>query len=360
MKVGHFEKLRIEKVGIMQKTGSVRKISQKEKPKKTITYSKNIFIPITNLCRKNCDYCGFSDEPENSWFLSKSKVLEIAEMGKKSGCTEALITLGEKPEEEYEVIAKKLNKWGYNTIVEYLKDISQEILKLGMLPHTNAGYLKKTELKKLKESNASLGLMLETTANVEAHDHPNGKKPNKRLETIENAGKLKIPFTTGILVGIGEDSNDREKTLKEIRKLHGKYGHIQEIIVQPFYPKENTPMKEEKPPTFEEILSTIRLAREIFPEMNIQVPPNLVKFDEEMVEAGINDLGGISEVTPDFINPGNSWPDPSKLKKKISNHNVEFKERLAVYPNFLKKRGFLSPPVQKAADNLSDEEGFRE
>lgn len=325
---------------------------------KIASYSKNIFLPITNLCRNKCSYCGFRKEPEEAWIMSKKEVLKLAERGLEDGCSEALITLGERPE-VYEMMEKKLEKWGYNDTVEYLVDLSKEILDLGLLPHTNPGILEKGELKDLIKWNASMGLMLECVNELPAHEKSPGKVPELRIETIKKAGELKIPFTTGILIGIEEDREDRIDSLKKIKELQDSYGHIQEVIIQPFIPKEGTAMKNKPPPSFPEILDTVREAKRIMPEMNIQVPPNLTPNLLEILKAGASDLGGISEVTPDFINPRNLWPDLSRLKTRLEKGGYRLKERLPIHPKYAVNPKFMSPEVKKAVERLSDEKGYR-
>lgn len=327
--------------------------------RKTVSFSKNVFLPVTNLCRNRCEYCGFREEENEAWIMNGEEVLELCRKGKKRDVTEALITLGEKPE-ELDRMRNKLRGWGYDSTVEYLADLAEDILKLGLLPHINAGILDTEELKKLREYSASMGLMLETTAEISAHEKSPGKDPELRLDTIRKAGELKIPFTTGILVGIGEEWGDRIRSLEKIREIHEEYGHIQEVIIQPFRPKPGTPMEESPPPTRADILETLESAGKIMPDMNIQVPPNLVRNISEFIEAGANDLGGISTLTPDFINPENEWPDVEKLKSEVEDMGLGLKERLPIYPEFTGKSDFMSEEITKVVKELSDEKGFRE
>lgn len=327
--------------------------------KKIVSYSNNIFIPVTNLCRNKCSYCGFRREPGNgAWIMPPEEVLELAERGKKVGCSEALITLGERPE-VHEMMRERLDALGYHSTVNYLEDLSRKILNLGLLPHINAGILNEEELNRLSKWSASMGLMLECAVELPVHAQSPGKDPKLRLEMIKKAGELKIPFTTGILLGIGESWKERVKSLLKIRKIQKEYEHIQEIIIQPFVPKKGTPMEDEPTPQRSEILSTLLVAKSIFPDMNIQVPPNLTQGFSDFLLLGANDLGGISTVTPDFINPENPWPNIGKLESKIKEVGLELRERLPIYPEFTKRDGFMSPEVKKVVENLCDRWGYR-
>lgn len=317
-----------------------------------ITYSRNVFLPITNLCRNECPYCGFRGDPEDdAWVMSKQEVLELAERGEEAGCSEALITLGEKPE-VHDMMKERLGEWGYSSTVEYLEELAREILELGLLPHINPGILEKDDLLRLRRWSASMGLMLESSTELPVHERSPGKDPELRLNTIKAAGGAKIPFTTGILVGIGEDWGDRVKSLLDIREINEKYGHIQEVIVQPFVPKENTPMEDKSPPTHIDILNTVSLAKSIMPDMNVQVPANLVDRFTDFFLIGANDIGGISTVTPDFINPEKPWPKIHELKPKFEGLGYVLKERLPIYPEFVRKPEFMSPEVREVVEEF--------
>lgn len=327
--------------------------------KKTVSYSKNVFLPVTNFCRNNCTYCSFRQDPENAWIMSREEILKLAKEGKEAGCTEALLTLGEKPEEKYSMIRKKLEEWGYKSTIDYLVGLSREILDIGLLPHTNPGIMSKEEMSRLKKWNASLGLMLESATPLAAHSESPGKKPEKRLEVLENAGKLKIPFTTGILVGIGENWQDRVKSFVKIRELHENYGHIQEVIIQPFIPKEKTPMSNRSKPDHSKILNTVITAKSIMPSVNIQVPPNLVGKITDSLEVGATDIGGISTVTPDFINPDKPWADLSSLESDLSGGGFVLKERLPLHPEYATDSSFMSEEIEEVVNKLIDEKGYR-
>ncbi|MHC1635222.1 MAG: 7,8-didemethyl-8-hydroxy-5-deazariboflavin synthase subunit CofG [Candidatus Methanospirareceae archaeon] len=325
---------------------------------KYVTFSKNIFIPVTNVCRNACDYCGFRARGvEDAYLMRKEDLIEVVR--DKGDAIEALFTLGEKPElsKNHPFFKKWLHDLGYSSIVSYTKDLCKLAIEHGLLPHCNLGILSEEELRVLREVCASMGLMLETIEEVEAHRKSPGKDPKKRLKTIEYAGKLKIPFTTGILVGIGESREGRIRSLKAIREIHEKYGHIQEVIIQPFSPKPFTPMANVKPPSLEEIKETVRIARSILPkEVAIQVPPNLIA-PKELIEAGASDLGGISEKTIDYINPEAPWPSEEELRREIA--PFELRERLPIYPRFIKKKWWHSEEIGDMIERYADEEGLR-
>ncbi|MBS3815303.1 MAG: 7,8-didemethyl-8-hydroxy-5-deazariboflavin synthase subunit CofG [Hadesarchaea archaeon] len=335
-------------------------LNQSKKTSREVSYSKNVFLPITNICRNNCSYCGFRKEPgEESWFMSPEQVLELAEKGKNSGCSEALITLGEKPEECPEA-REELEEFGYDSTVDYLEEMCKEILDIGLLPHTNPGVLDKKEIKRLGRYSASMGLMLECVNELPVHRNSPGKDPDLRLENLEIAGELKVPFTTGILIGVGESWSDRIQSLLKLRYLQEEYNHIQEIIIQPFKPKSGTLMENASPPTRSEMSAIVMNARRMMPDMNIQVPPNLTPELLDYLEMGANDLGGISTLTPDFINPEHPWPKIKNLRNKLGSKGFKLKERLPIYPNFVKNEEFMSPEVKEVVKELSNENGYRE
>jgi FO synthase subunit 1 len=329
------------------------------KSARTISYSRNVFLPITNLCRNRCAYCGFRRDPnDGAWFMSPEDVIEVTKRAEAAGCSEALLTLGEWPDVHAEA-REKLDALGYENMVGYIEDLCGQILELGMLPHTNAGLLSEQELRRLRRCNASMGLMLECAADLPAHQNSPGKDPRRRLEVIENAGKLRIPFTTGLLIGIGEKFEDRVQSLLAIQKLHKRYDHIQEVIIQPFDPKPGTPMESCPRPSESELFATVAIARSIMPDMNIQVPPNLVSNVSPLLLAGANDLGGISPVTPDFINPEQPWPSVAELRVAIKRAGFIPRERLPIYPRYVKDERFISEEVREHVYELADEEGYR-
>jgi FO synthase subunit 1 len=278
------------------------------------------------------------------------EVTRTLDTGAALGCTEALFTFGERPG-ALPGFAEMLGRIGYTDILDYVYDVSLAAVRRGLLPHTNAGILTYEELDRLREVNASMGLMLETTAVVAAHRDSPGKDPAVRIEMIENAGKLSIPFTTGILVGIGETMEDREESLAVIRDLHRRFGHIQEVIVQNFCPKPGTPMEDAPVPDTEELCATISLAREILPaDVAVQIPPNLVDASY-LVGCGVDDLGGVSPLTIDYVNPEHPWPQIEELKRVAG--DAELSERLCIYPQYIEK-GWYSPLLEPLIRQLAE------
>lgn len=326
-----------------------------------VTYCRNVFIPVTNICRNRCGYCGFRRKPgdNDAHLMALEEIIPILENGKKAGCTEALFTFGEYAEEVVEY-REWLNEFGYSTTVEYVAELCEIAIEIGLLPHTNAGILDSSQLKILKPLNASLGLMLETTAKLDApdmaHDDCVGKDPAVRLDAIEAAGKLKIPFTTGILVGIGETLDDRINSLQAIANIHERYGHIQEVIIQNFIPKPNTTMSQQKPPTKQEMVQAVSLARDILPDdVVVQVAPNLID-PYLLIQSGASDMGGISPTTIDWINPEAQWPSVSNLQKMVK--GVQLRERLPIYPQYIEK-GWYGSGVKELVETLVDGNGYR-
>jgi len=333
-----------------------------------ITYSRKVFINLINLCRDSCSYCTYKKEFSDFdlSMLTKDQVLNIARLGKRLNCTEALIVTGERPEQKYPEFKEWLSKYNCSTTAEYVEQISESILEeTGLLPHTNAGTLSYDELSLLKKSNVSLGCMLETsserlTGNNMPHEFAPSKNPRARIRVLENAGKLKIPITTGLLVGIGETLEEIVESLMVIRGLNQKYGNIQEIIIQNHVPKYNTKMRNSLPPTHDSFLLTIALARIIMPHMNIQVPPNLsLKVYSTYIATGINDWGGISPLTIDFVNPESPWPEISDVKLATEKQGHVLRGRLPIYPEFImNKREFLPKNLWKYVLELSDTSGL--
>ena len=316
---------------------------------RVITFSRNVFLPLTTVCRNRCGYCCFRTPAREGCVMAPGEVERTLRNGAAVGCTEALFTFGERPEEEPGFMGY-LNRTGFATFLDYCEAMCRKSIACGILPHTNAGILTFDEMDRLRTVNASMGLMLETTAHVPAHAGSKGKEPAVRLGMIEDAGKLRIPFTTGLLLGIGETMADREESLLAIRDLHKKYGHIQEIIIQNFCPKPNTPMAQFPVPDTGEICDTIRLARSILPEeIAIQIPPNLIEVSR-LISCGVDDLGGVSPLTIDYVNPEHPWPELEELKKIIG--NVQLRERLCIYPRYIKK-GWYHPGLQPLINRLA-------
>lgn len=318
--------------------------------RRVITYSRNAFLPLTTVCANRCGYCCFRTPVREGCIMPPGEVLRTMEVSAELGCTEALFTFGERPGAVPGFTAM-LERIGYTDILDYVYDLSLAALRLGLLPHTNAGILSYQELDRLRLVNASMGLMLETTAEVAAHRDSPGKDPGVRIEMIENAGKLSIPFTTGILVGIGETMEDREESFQVIRDLHRRFGHIQEVIVQNFRPKPGTPMEGTPTPETSELCATITLAREILPsDVAVQIPPNLADASH-LIGCGVDDLGGVSPLTIDYVNPERPWPEIEELKRVAG--DAELRERLCIYPQYIEK-GWYSPLLEPLIRQLAE------
>jgi FO synthase len=333
-----------------------------------ITFSKKVFIPLTTLCRDYCSYCTFRKDPgqPGAHFMTPDEVLSLAERGRQAGCKEALFSLGDQPEKIFPEAREFLRTQGYSRTLDYLAAMCELVLeKTGLLPHANPGIMDRSALVRLKDSNASVGLMLENVSPRLMRDglpHANApdKVPALRLRTIEEAGKLSIAFTTGILIGIGETMEERIDSLFAIRTFHEKYGHIQEVIIQNFRAKPEIPMAAHPEPSLEDMLRTIAVARLILgPHMNVQAPPNL-SYDDfpRLLEAGINDWGGISPVTKDFINPEAAWPQIARLQAETESRGFTLRERLALYPEFVGRDEFLSSCVRQRIAEVAGTDGF--
>ena len=347
---------------------TIAKISRDTCKNGPITYSRKVFINLINLCRDTCSYCTYKKELSDLdlSILTKDQALHIARLGKRLKCTEALIVTGERPEQKYPEFKEWLKKYDCSSTTEYIEQISNLILEeTGLLPHTNAGTLNYDELSVLKKSNVSLGCMLETASDRLSgknmpHEFAPSKNPKARIRVLENAGKLKIPITTGLLIGIGETLEEIIDSLIVIREINQKYGNIQEIIMQNHVPKSNTKMRNFLPPSHDLFLLTISLARIIMPQMNIQVPPNLSpNLYSTYINAGINDWGGISPLTIDFVNPESPWPDIKDVKHATEKAGYRFSGRLAIYPEFLlSKRDFIPRNLWNYITPLSDSSGL--
>ncbi|HTB38027.1 MAG TPA: 7,8-didemethyl-8-hydroxy-5-deazariboflavin synthase CofG, partial [Reyranella sp.] len=334
-----------------------------------ISYSRKVFIPLTHLCRDVCHYCTFAERPRAGQpaYLSPDQVLAIARAGQGAGCTEALFTLGDKPELRYAAAREALAALGYGTTIEYLTAMCGLVLReTGLLPHANPGVMTREEIAALREVTASQGIMLESTSERlcekgGVHYGSPDKHPAVRLETIRLAGELKVPFTTGILIGIGETPEERIETLEAIRDLHEAHGHIQEVIVQNFRAKPDTKRADADEPDLDDLLWTIAIARQILgPDMNIQAPPNLSPgVYPRLIGAGLNDWGGISPVTPDHVNPEAPWPALSELARASAEMGKLLVNRLAIYPAYARAPDtWLAPEVATQVRRMSDAEGF--
>ncbi|ADD06192.1 7,8-didemethyl-8-hydroxy-5-deazariboflavin synthase subunit 1 [Natrialba magadii ATCC 43099] len=297
-----------------------------------LTFARNVFVPLTTACRYTCTYCTYFDAPGQASLLSLEAVRDICERGADAGCTEALFTFGDDPDDRYTEIHDQLAEWGYDSIHDYLRAACEVALETGLLPHANPGDQTREQMATVADVNASMGVMLETTAEVDAHAGPRRKEPGQRLRTLQNAGELDVAFTTGILVGIGEDWRDRAESLLAIRDLHERYDHIQEVIVQPVT---NNERWTDGSPDLETMRRVTAMARAALPEeVSVQVPPNLTAAGD-LVDCGVDDLGGVSPVTDDHINPDYSWPALRELESIASDAGLPLRERLPVYQRFL-------------------------
>jgi FO synthase len=333
-----------------------------------VSFSRNVFIPLTNLCRDRCAYCTFAklpDSPEAKTYALE-EVAEVVRGGVATGCTEALLCLGDKPEIAHPEHRDWLRDRGYRSTPHYVIEASRVAFEGGMLPHTNAGILTSDEMQALRAWNVSLGLMLESTserlcARGGPHFWAPDKKPAVRLRMHEEAGELGIPFTSGLLLGIGETPAERVQTLFAIRDLDERHGHIQETIVQPFHPKPGTRMRAATPLSDAEVAGWVGLARLVLgPTRNIQAPPNLApEVLETLLQSGLNDWGGVSPVTLDFINPEAPWPTLDELRRRTEAAGQRLVERLPVYPDDLLERPErFDPRVREAALRLAGPDGW--
>jgi FO synthase len=333
-----------------------------------ITFSAKVFIPLTTLCRDYCGYCTFRKDPgePGAFTMTADQVLALAHAGARLGAKEALFSLGDKPEAIFPEHRAFLRSVGHRTTLGYLREISARVLdETGLLPHANPGLMTERDLASLREVNVSMGIMLESTsarllAPGAAHDRAPDKVPQRRLRTIARAGALGIPFTTGILIGIGETHAERVEALLAIRDLHDRHGHIQEVIVQNFRAKALIPMRGWPEPGALDLLRTVAVARLVLgPFMNIQAPPNLAADGyDRLPAAGLNDWGGISPLTPDHINPERPWPGLAELRRRTEAAGHELRERLAVYPEYTTRETFLDERLRPRVAELVDAEGF--
>lgn len=332
---------------------------------KEISYSRNFTLSLSNYCQNFCKYCFYNHRiPKiggegNTILLGNEQMQAIIQKGISYNCKETLIVSGENPG-KFKEVKEELNRRECNDFIEFVIDVSSYLLDFNLLPHTNIGILTFNELKQLKNYNASMGLMLESTSeklfkNGGVHEQSPGKFPDDRIEHIRNAGKLKIPFTTGLLLGIGESFDDRIRDLYLINDIHNSYGHIQEVIIQNFVHKQSISYRPETEIMINDILRIVGIANIIFEnEIAIQVPPNLLSgYEKEFVEMGIDDFGGISPITQDYINPENPWPQIDELKKICESLGYSLKERLPIYDKFIGRNGFCPENIKKAIYNIN-------
>jgi FO synthase len=324
-----------------------------------VTYSPKVFLPITNLCRDRCGYCSFRRSPGDAgeWTMTPDEVDAALDRAASQGCAEALLCLGDRPESAFASYRKTLATFGHASTVDYLVDASRRALDRGLLPHTNAGILTKEEMARLAPLNVSIGLMLENVSERlgvrgSAHHRAPDKRPSVRIRMIREAGELRVPFTTGILVGIGETRRERVESLLAIRRLHREHRHIQEIIVQPFRAHPDTLMRDAPEPSDDDVAHAIAIARLVLDDdVTVQASTRM------LLDAGINDFGGISPVTPDYINSRHPWPHVDALAAECARAGYELAPRLAIHDAFIDRPGFLPPelraPTLRARDRIA-------
>ena len=335
---------------------------------KIVTYSRKVFLPLTNLCRDRCGYCTFRRDPgdPDGWVMRPEQVLAVVEEGGRLGCTEALFSLGDAPEAVFPEARAILQELGYRRTLEYLRAACALVLgRSPLFPHANPGLMGEADLRALKPLNASLGLMLESASPRllrpgGPHHGAVTKHPRARLHVLEMAGALRIPFTTGLLVGIGETAGERVDSLLAIRGIHERYGHIQEVIIQNFRSKPGIPMRHHPEPTPEEMLRITAVARLVLgASMNLQAPPNLTEDYARLLDAGINDWGGVSPLTADFINPEAPWPHLASLRAATRARGFLLRQRLPVYPEYILGRpAFLPPELSERIRACVDGDGL--
>jgi FO synthase len=335
---------------------------------RTVTYSPKVFLPVTNLCRDRCSYCTFRRDPGDAgeWTMTPDEVADWSKRGRALGCIEALMCLGDKPEVAFRGFREFLAAYGARTTAEYVALQCKVALAEGLLPHTNAGLLSKAEMAMLRPLNVSMGLMLENVSprlrdRGMPHHHAPDKDPARRLKMIGEAGELAIPFTSGILVGIGETEAERVASLLALRRLHARYGHLQEVIVQNFRAKECTAMAGSAELGDAEMVRTVALSRIVLgAEMNLQAPPNLSPDSlPQLLAAGINDWGGISPVTRDYVNPEAAWPAVTMLARLCREQGFQLRPRLPVYDEYLCE-DWMAPAMLLAAEHVRARDGLRE
>jgi len=336
---------------------------------RVLTYSPKVFLPVTNLCRDRCTYCTFRKDPDDpaAWTMTPADIRTWSERGKRLGCSEALMCLGDKPELAFRAYRDLLAGLGYPTTVAYVARACEVSLEAGLLPHTNAGLLSRDDMRRLRPLNVSMGLMLETVSERlrdrgQVHHWAPDKEPRLRLAMLDAAGELRIPFTTGLLLGIGETLAERVDTLLAIRTLHRRHGHIQEVIVQSFRAKPTIPRADAPEPDIGDLAATVAVARLLLdPDVSVQAPPNLSLPAEHaaLIGAGLNDWGGISPLTPDYVNPEAPWPHVARLAETCRRAGYGLAERLPVYPSFVARPEFLDAGLRPAVEALAGQQVAR-
>jgi len=330
---------------------------------KYITYSKNVFIPLTEICKNDCGYCAFKKSPEDPnaiILMDKEKVIETLKEAEKYGCKEAMFAMGEDADTE-EAVKIKLKELGFKNMTEYIYDICKTTLEeTDLLPHTNAGNFIYEDLKMLKEVNVSMGMMLESSSkrlmDTIAHRKSPGKDPEIRIKTIEDAGKLKIPYTTGLLIGIGETKEEIADSLLAIKKINDEYGHIQEIIIQNFTVSPGIEMESYREPSLLDMIRTVATAQLLFDNVSIQLPPNLNNETSQVfLLCGTDDWGGVSPLSKDYVNPSSPWPELDELEKLTNDAGFELKERLAIYKKYINPQYINNPKLLEKTEKLQKE-----
>ena len=361
-KILKFRDLSLNKLKLMVK--EVRNQKSIEE-RNVVSFSKNFTLSLSNYCQNQCGYCFYnhhipkSGKDENRALIESEEIHDLIDKGIRYRCKEALLMSGENPG-KFEIVQKKLKEMNFDRFIDFIVHISSLLLDNDILPHTNIGVLPYEELKELKKFNASMGLMLESTSQKlfqqgGVHEYSPSKAPSIRINHIKNAGKLKIPFTTGLLIGIGEKFKDRVNALYTLKEIHNQFGHIQEVILQNFVYKKGIPYLPDKHLKIEELLKITGVARLIFGnEIPIQVPPNLIKgYEKDFLELGIDDFGGISPLTIDYINPSKPWPMIEELDQICSRSGFHLKERLPIYDKFINKEGFISENIKKKLQSIN-------
>lgn len=330
---------------------------------KTVSFSKKVFFNLINLCKDTCSYCTYKAEPNESKLslMSKNSVLELLTLAKKFNCVEALFVTGERPEQKYDEAKKWLKENGFSSTAEYLVYASEMAISKDLFPHTNAGNLTKSEMRELQKTNPSMGLMLENvserlTQKGMPHHLASSKKPQNRLHVLQDAGELGIPMTTGLLIGIGETPIEVIESIFAIKNLNERFSNIQEIILQNFQPKLDTKMKNFPSAQENYFKIVVALTRIIMPKMNIQIPPNLSPNSyQSFLTIGINDWGGISPLTPDYVNPEFQWPEINNIEQHTNNAGFNLECRFPVYPEFF---SFLNTQLKEKISYMKTEQGF--
>ena len=335
---------------------------------RTVTYSRKVFLPLTNLCRDDCGYCTFKRDPgqPGARTMELDEVLAVCETGARLGCKEALLSLGDKPEARFPEHREWLRHRGYRSTMDYVVAASRAIAtETPLLPHANPGLMSERDLQSLREWNVSVGLMLENVSDRLGglggpHEHAPDKRPARRLRTIEAAGRAGIAFTTGILFGIGETPTERVDSLLAIRELHERHGHVQEVIVQNFRAKPSIPMARQPEPSLDDLRRTLAVARLLLgPAMNVQAPPNLSPGTyPALIASGLNDWGGVSPLTIDYINPEAPWPHLAALQAATAAAGARLRERLAIYPEYIHRPGFVPEALRHRVVASVDGDGL--